>query len=63
MLSCPRSEKMFPDIQREPPVFQGVPTASDPVTGHHWKEPGSLIVPSLQEFIYIGKVLLEPTLL
>lgn len=28
------------DLQREPPVFQSVPTASCPATGHHWNEPG-----------------------
>lgn len=34
-------------FQRKP-VFQFVPTAFGPVSGHHWKEPGSvLIVPSL----------------
>jgi len=31
----PHSEKLFPDIQREPPVFQFMPIASDPVTGNH----------------------------
>jgi len=27
--------KVFPDVQREPPVFQFVPIASHPVTGYH----------------------------
>ena len=33
-LSHPHSEKEFPDVQREPPVFQFVPIASGPATGH-----------------------------
>jgi len=28
-------KKVFPDVQRDPPVFQCVPTGSCPVTGHH----------------------------
>ena len=35
VLSLPHSEKVFSDAQREPPVFQFVPTASCPVTGRH----------------------------
>jgi len=35
VLGHPHSEKVFPDVQREPPVFQCVPVASGPVTGHH----------------------------
>ena len=35
VLGHPHSEKMFPDVQKEPPVFQVVPTASGPVSGHH----------------------------
>lgn len=33
-LSHPHSEKMFPDVYREPSTFQFVPTVSGPVTGH-----------------------------
>jgi len=33
VLSHPHSEIVFPDIQREPPVLQSVPVASDLVTG------------------------------
>ena len=33
VLGHPHSEKAFPDVQREPPVFQFVPIASGPVTG------------------------------
>ena len=43
VLGHPHSEKVFPDVQREPPVFQSVPIAPGPVTGHHWKEPGCLL--------------------
>ena len=38
------SEKLFPDVRTELPVFQFVPTASGPVPGHHWKEPGSVLL-------------------
>ena len=37
VLSHPHSEKTFPDVHREPPVFQFVPTASGLVTQRHWK--------------------------
>lgn len=30
------ADKLFPDIQREPPAFQFVIIASDPATRHHW---------------------------
>lgn len=35
VLGHPYSEKVFPDVQTEPPVFQSVPITSGPVTGHH----------------------------
>jgi len=35
VLSHPDSEKVFPGVQMEPAVFQFVPIASRPVTGHH----------------------------
>lgn len=34
-----QSEKVFPDIQKECPVFKFMPIASGPGTGYHWKEP------------------------
>ena len=38
------------------PEFQFVFTASGPVTGYHWKEPGSIFFTSfLQVFVYIDK--------
>ena len=50
------SEKGFLDIQREPPVFQFLLIASGPVTGHHWKEPGSVTFsPSPLVFTFFKK--------
>ena len=37
VLSHPHSEKVFPEVQREPAVFLCVPIASGPVTGRHWR--------------------------
>lgn len=43
-------------VKKECPVFQFVPMASGSVSGHHWKEPGSvLFAPSFQVFIHIDK--------
>jgi len=56
-LCHPHSKKVFPDSQREPPLFQFVPIASCPVTGHHWKEPDSMLFsPPLLVFLYIDKI-------
>lgn len=45
-------KKKVPDLQRGSSVFQFMAIASSPVTGHHWKEPGSLfLVSSLQIFL------------
>jgi len=35
MLGHPHVRKAFPDVQRKNPVFEFVPIASCPVTGHH----------------------------
>ena len=53
------SAKVFPDVQREHSVLQFVSSASGCVTGHHWKEPGSVlfVVSSYQS--YIDKILLN----
>jgi len=57
VLSHPHSDKVFPIVQREPPVFQSVSIASGPVTGHHLEEPGSvLFAPSLQVCIHVDKI-------
>jgi len=50
------SEKLFPYVQREPPVSQFVLFTSCPVTEHQWKEPGSVFTASLQAFIYSDKI-------
>lgn len=34
-LKSHHSERVFPDIQREPPLLQFGPIVSSPVTGHH----------------------------
>jgi len=52
----PDSEKAFPDVQREPAVFQCVPVASGPVTGHHCKESGSIFTPSVHLFVHIDEI-------
>lgn len=55
ILSHPHSKKkVFPDVQRDLPVFLLVPITSASVTGHHRAEPSSVpSTPSLQLFIYI----------
>ena len=64
VLSHPLSGKVFPDVQRKSPLFQCVPVASGPVTGHHWQEPVSVLsAPSLQVFIHVDEIPLEPSLL
>jgi len=56
----PSQQKSVPDVQREPPVFQFVPIASGPATGHHPEEPGTvLFAPSLQLFMHIDEMLLS----
>ena len=64
VLGHPHREKAFPDVQMEAPLFQLVSIVSCHVTGHHYKEPGSVLFAlSLQVFVYIGKIPLEPSLL
>jgi len=56
--------KLFPDVQEEPPVFQFMPIACCPVTGHHWKLSGSSFLSScLQVFAESDEIPLEPFLL
>jgi len=56
VLGHPHSEKVFPDVQRQPPVFQFVPVASCLVTRHHWKESGSVLFAlSLQVCIHVDE--------
>lgn len=48
------SAEGLPDAQSELPVFQSVPIASCSGTGHHWREPGSvLFAHSIQMFVDI----------
>ena len=56
VLRHPHSEKVLTNVQSEPPVFQFVPLASCPGTGHHWEEPVSVLL--LSSFMYV----LYPTL-
>lgn len=57
-LRHPHSQKVLPEVQREPPGFRCVPIVSGPATGHHWKEPVSVLFsPSPQVFMYINKTL------
>ena len=63
-LSHPHSKEGFPRVQTELPVLQFVPVAPCPVTGHHWKESGPvLLTPTLQIFTGISKVPSQPSLL
>jgi len=53
-LRHPQREEVLPRVQTELPVPQFVPIAPCPVTGHHWKELGPiLLTPTLQIFISI----------
>jgi len=64
VLRHPQREEVLPHIQLKLPVLQFVPVAPCPVTGHHWKESGPvLLTPTLQIFISIYKVPFQPSLL
>lgn len=53
----PCSPEVFPDVQREPLVFQFVSITSGPVTELHWGEPLSVVFTlSGQVFIYTDKI-------
>lgn len=50
-------KKVFWNVQTEHSVFQFVPIASAPVSGHHWKEPGLVsFAPSPQDFVHIDEL-------
>ena len=54
VLRHPQREEVLPQVQTELPVLQFVPIAPCPVTGHHWKESGPvLLTPTLQIFMSI----------
>lgn len=54
----PHSKKLFSDVHTEPPVFWFLCIASCPVTGQHWKEPGSVLL--AQPFMYLYTVIRSP---
>ena len=56
-LCHPQGNKMLSEIQTEPHMFQLFSFASFPVTGHHWKEPGCVLIAiSFQIFVYIDQM-------
>ena len=64
VLCHPQREEVLPHVQLELPLLQFVPVAPCPVTGHHWKESGPiLLTPTLQIFVGIYKVPSQPSLL
>lgn len=57
-------KEVFPSIQMEFPVFHFVPVASCGLSGHHRKEPDSiLLTPSLKVFVYTDKIHYQSSLL
>ena len=59
----PAQHRSAPSVLREHPVFQFVPIASCPGTGHHRREPGSVpLIPSLQILIHIAEIFPKPFL-
>ena len=64
VLHHPQREEVLPRVQTELPVLQFVPIAPCPVTGHHCKESGPiLLTPTLQIFGRIFKVPNDPRLM
>ena len=64
VLRHPQREEFLPHVQTELPMLHFVPVAPCPVAGHHWKEPGPiLLTPTLKIFIRIYKVPSQPFLL
>ena len=43
-LRHPQREEVLPPVQLELPLLQFVPVAPCPVTGHHWKESGPILL-------------------
>jgi len=53
-LRHPQREEVLPHVQLELPLLQFVLIAPCPVTGHHWKESGPiLLTPTLEIFVSI----------
>ena len=62
VLCHPQSEVVLPHVQLELPMPQFVPITPCPVTGHHRKELGPiLLTPTLQIFVSIYKVPSQPS--
>lgn len=49
---------VFPYVQSELPVFQFVTVASHPIAGHHWEEPGLVLLTPF--FIYLHLIIRCP---
>ena len=59
-LRHPQREEVLPRVQLELPLLQFVPVAPCPVTGHHWKELGPiLLTPTLQIFVNLYYILIN----
>lgn len=56
-LSLPSRDKVSPDVQRKPPVFQFVSMVSRLLSGYHWKEPGLWRGLTLSKLDHLGKML------
>ena len=57
VLCHPQSKEVLPRVQMEVPVLQFEPTAPCPVTGHHWKEFGPiLLIPTFNILVSIYKI-------
>ena len=53
-LCHPQSKGVLPHVQTELPMLQFAPITPSPVSGHHWKESGPiLLTPTLEIFISI----------
>ena len=62
VLRHPQREEVLPHVQLDLPKLQFVPIAPCPVTGHHWKELGPiLLTPTFQIFVSIYKVPSQPS--
>ena len=67
-LRHPQREEVLPHVQTELPLLQFVPIAPCPVTGHHWKELGPILLTpppggGLSPALFGGLCLPEPQVL
>ena len=64
VLRHPQSKEVLPHVQMELPMLQFVPISPCPVTGHHWKESGLILLTlTLEIFINIYKIPSQSSLL